>query len=385
MPLRIVIVGAGHLGRIHARLIGELPGVELVGVVDPIEDAARRLAGECGTAAASDVNQLAGKIDAAIVAAPTRLHHSIGCELLRRGIHVLMEKPLAPTVAECDELIRLAEQNRCVLQVGHIERFNPALDQALPYVKRPLYIDAARYSGYTFRSTDIGVVLDLMIHDLDVVLTLVGAPVADLSAFGLPLMGRHEDVARARLHFANGTIADLSASRVSYQSTRQMQVWSAAGHVNIDFATRSAVVAQPAAILREGRFDPDQLPNEEKSRLKDRVFEELIPLRRLEAGATNALLEEQRDFAAAIQSGRQPRVTGRQAREVVAVAERILTSIAAHQWRNDADPVAPEWSTGQIPTGPQPELRPDGGEDILRGPHWHRTLVPTPREIKRTA
>ena len=385
MPLCVAVVGAGHLGRFHAKLIGELTDVELVGVVDPIEETAQRLAAECGTAAATDLNQLADRIDAAIVAAPTRLHHSIGCELLQRGIHVLMEKPLAPTVAECDELIRLAERNRCVLQVGHIERFNPALDQALPYVKQPLYIDAARYSGYTFRSTDIGVVLDLMIHDLDVALTLVGAPVADVSAFGLPLIGRHEDVARARLHFANGAIADLSASRVSYQATRQMQVWSAAGHVNIDFATRCAVVAQPAAILREGRFDPDQLPNEEKSRLKDHIFEELIPLRRLEAGATNALLEEQRDFVTAIQSGRQPRVTARQAREVIAVAERILGSIAGHQWGGDTGHADPEWSTGGLPIGTRPDSQPDRGEDILRGPHWHRTFVPPAREVKRPA
>jgi predicted dehydrogenase len=288
-------------------------------------------------------------------------------------------------VAECDELVRLAEQNRCVLQVGHIERFNPALDQALPYVQAPRYIDAARYSGYTFRSTDIGVVLDLMIHDLDVVMTLVGARVADVSAFGLALIGRHEDVARTRLHFANGAIADLSASRVSYQPTRQMQVWSSAGHVNIDFATRSAVVAQPAAMLRDGSFDPDQLPLEEKARLKDRVFEELIPLRRLEAGATNALLEEQRDFVSAIRTGRQPRVTGRQAREVIAVAERILASIANHQWRVDSAGVGIDRSMGDLMPARQIELQPDSGPDILRGPHWHRTPVMPQREVKRPA
>jgi predicted dehydrogenase len=380
--LRIAVIGAGHLGRFHAKLIGELGGVELVGVTDPIEEAARRVATECGTAAFAGLDELAGNIDAAIVAAPTRFHHAVGCELLRHGVHVLMEKPLALNVAECDELVRLATQNRCVLQVGHIERFNPALDQALPFLHEPKYIDAARYSGYTFRSTDIGVVLDLMIHDLDVVMTLVGAPVADVSAFGLALMGRHEDVARARLHFANGAIADLSASRVSYEAKRQMQVWSSAGHVNIDFATRTAVVAQPAAILRDGRFDPDELPLEEKARLKDRVFEELIPLRRLEAGATNALLEEQRDFVTAIRTGRQPRVTGRQAREVISVAERILASI--DNYRGQFESARTQRPKPVMPVR-DAELQPVGGADILRGPHWHRAPVAPPREIRRPA
>jgi predicted dehydrogenase len=377
MSLRIAVVGAGHLGCFHAKLAKELEGVELVAVVDPIEEAAARVARECGTSAFADVEQLTDQIDAAIVATPTRFHHAVGCKLLRRGIHVLMEKPLALNLAECDELVRLAAQNRCVLQVGHIERFNPALDQALPYMREPKYLEAERYSGYTFRSTDIGVVLDLMIHDLDVVMTLVGAPVTDVSAFGLALIGRHEDMARARLHFANGTIADLSASRVSYQAKRQMQVWSSSGHVNIDFATRSAVVAQPAAILRDGSFDPEQLPLAEKARLKDRVFEELIPLRRLEAGATNALLEEQRDFVAAIRTGRQPRVSGRQAREVIAVAERILASIANHRWRVDSHHAG----SGR----PMGDLLPASQPDILRGPHWHRAPESPPREIKRRA
>jgi predicted dehydrogenase len=371
MSLRIAVVGAGHLGRFHAKLVGQLEGVELAGVADPAEEAGRRVAAECGTTAVADFRELVGKIDAAIVATPTRFHRDVGCELLRHGVHVLIEKPLALTTTECDDLVRLADRNHAVLQVGHIERFNPALDQALPYLRHPQYIEATRHTGFTFRSTDVGVVLDLMIHDLDVAMTLIGSPVADVSAFGLAWMGQHEDVARARLRFANGAIADLSASRVSHTPMRQMQVWSSSGQVNIDFATRSAVVAQPAAILRQGHFNADQLPVEEKVRLKDRVFDELIPLRRLEAGATNALLEEQRDFVAAIRTGRAPRVDGRQAREVIAVAERILASVAAHRWETD-EPASSD-------AVPQP------GHDILRGPHWNRTPVAPPHELKRPA
>jgi predicted dehydrogenase len=303
---------------------------------------------------------------------------------LRNGIHVLMEKPLALTVAECDELVRLAQTNRLVLQAGHIERFNPAVDQALPYLRGPKYIDAVRYSGFTFRSIDIGVVLDLMIHDLDLAMTLAGAAVADVSAFGLAVLGSHEDVARARLHFANGVIADLSASRVSYEAMRKMQVWTSRGHVNLDFATRTAVVAQPTAIVRQRRFDPAQLSPAEKSRLKDRVFEELIPLRRLEAGAANALVEEQRDFINSIRTGHEPRVTGRQGREVIAVAERILASLAVERWPHDAAGASNEpWQPDAIAaTAPQ---RVDERPEILRGPHWHHAPAATPREVKRPA
>jgi predicted dehydrogenase len=382
--LRLAVIGAGHLGRFHAKLARELDGVELVGVVDPLREAAARLAAECGVAAFTDVSEIVGQIDAAIVATTTMSHHSVGCQLLRHGVHVLMEKPLASNVAECDELIRVAEQNRAVLQVGHIERFNPAFDQVLPYVRGPKYIDAVRYSGFSFRSTDIGVVLDLMIHDLDLAMTLAGAAVADVSAFGVTVLGRHEDVARARLRFANGVIADLSASRVSYQAMRKMQVWTSRGHVNIDFASRTAVVAQPAAIVRQRRFDPDQLSPAEKSRLKDRVFEELIPLRRLEAGAANALLEEQRDFAAAIRTGREPRVTGRQAREVIAVAERILASLAVERWPGASDDAGIDQWLPEVAAATSQKHAEDA-PDILRGPHWHRAPAAASQDIKRPA
>jgi predicted dehydrogenase len=365
--LRLAVIGAGHLGRFHAKLACELDNAELVAVVDPVAETAQRLAAECRTAAATDISKVLDKIDAAIVAAPTSLHHAIGRQLLSRGIHVLMEKPLAGTLAECDDLVGLAEANRCVLQVGHIERFNPAFKQALAYAGDARYVTAARYGGYTFRSTDIGVVLDLMIHDLDLTMALVASPVVEVSAFGLPVIGPHEDVAMARLHFADGRLADLSASRVSYHAARQMQIWSSSGHVSIDFGSRTAVVAEPAAPLREGRFDPDQLTGEEKARLKDHIFEELIPLRRLEAQASNPLLEEQRDFLRSIRDQAQPRVSGRQARDVVAVAERILASLNAQSRVPSARP-----------TG-------DDAAQILRGPHWHRPLVAMPGDLRRPA
>ena len=334
--LRLAVIGAGHLGRFHAKLARELDGVELVGVVDPLEEAAgrgwppnavpRSFSGSLGTCRPHRRRHRRHA---------TSSHHAVGCRLLRHGIHVLMEKPLASDGRRtATSWSASPSKTVVVLQVGHIERFNPALDQALPYLREPKYIDAVRYSGFTFRSTDIGVVLDLMIHDLDLAMTLAGAAVADVSAFGLAILGRTRGRGTRPAAFCQRSHRRFE--RIACQLSRplrKMQVWTSRGHVNIDFATRTAVVAQPSAIVRQRRFDPDQLSLAEKSRLKDRVFEELIPLRRLEAGGVNALLEEQRDFVTAIRTGREPRVTGRQAREVIAVAERILASIAVERWQ----------------------------------------------------
>ncbi|MDZ4819133.1 MAG: Gfo/Idh/MocA family oxidoreductase [Planctomycetota bacterium] len=371
MPLRIGVIGTGHLGRFHAKLVSEVPQATLVGVADPVEEACQRVAKECNTRAFADFREMLPLIDAAIVATPTRFHHAVGMQLLNSGIHLLMEKPLALCRQECDELVELAAKNALTLQVGHIERFNPALAQAMPYIREPKYIEAARYSGYTFRSMDIGVVMDLMIHDLDVAMALVGSPVESVAAVGLPVIGTLEDVAQARLTFANGSVANLSASRCSYHPARTMQVWSSCGHVSIDYSTRSAVVAQPAEILRSGEFSPESLPMEERARLKDRIFEELIPLHRIEVDARNSLFDEQHDFVESILQGREPRVSGSQGRDVVAVAEQILQAIAANQWNVAAT------DAEAIPANTPPS--------ILRGPHWQRSPQVAPAERKRPA
>jgi predicted dehydrogenase len=365
MPLRIGVIGAGHLGRFHARLVGELSDVHLGGICDPIEAAATQLAGECGTRAFFDYRDLVPHIDAAIVATPTATHHGVGCDLMAAGVHVLMEKPLARTKTEADELVAVAERHGKVLQVGHIERFNPALDSVRAFLNEPKYIEAARYTPYTFRSTDIGVVLDLMVHDLDLAMSLAGSAVQGVMAIGTSVMGGHEDVAQARIQFANGCVANLSASRVSYKAVRQMQVWSRDSHASIDFATRTAVVAQPSAVLIQRRFIGDKLSAAEKAHLKDHLFEELIPLKRFEANAVNAILEEQRDFVGAIREGREPRVSGRQGRDVVAVAEQILEAIAGNDWNRTTMPASE-------------------GPAILRGPHWHHATDPAV-EQKRSA
>ncbi len=210
--IRLAVIGAGHLGRIHARLAQQVEGVDVVGVVDPLPEARRLAEAHCQAPVLADYHDLLDKIDAAVVATPTRFHHVVSVELLERGIHLLVEKPLATTVAEADAMLAAACRQGAIVQVGHIERFNPSWNQpeVLPLVRDPKYIEAARCSGYTFRSTDIGVVLDLMIHDLDLALHFAHSPVRNVQAFGISVLGSNEDLAQARLEFANGCVANLT-------------------------------------------------------------------------------------------------------------------------------------------------------------------------------
>ncbi len=364
--IRLAVIGAGYLGRIHARLAGQAQGVELVGVVDPLPEARRLAQAECQAPVLADYHDLIGQIDAAVIATPTRLHHGVSLALLEHGIHLLVEKPLATSVTEADELLEAAKRHGALVQVGHIERFNPAWNQpaVLPMVREPKYIDAARYSGYTFRSIDIGVVLDLMIHDLDLALHFANSPVRSVQALGISVMGDHEDVAQARLEFANGCVANLSAARISYQPARTMQVWSEHGCVGLDFTSRVATVVRPVTELLQREFDVDDVGPEVRSHLKDHLFEDLLPLERHEAPAINAILEELNDFAASIREHREPRVTGQQGRDVLAVAEQILQAIDEHAWDGQ-----PGGRIGPLATPTPP---------ILRGPHWNRPSIEQP-------
>ncbi|HTQ39133.1 MAG TPA: Gfo/Idh/MocA family oxidoreductase [Pirellulales bacterium] len=356
--IRLAVIGAGHLGRIHARLAQQAPGFELVGMVDPMPEARRLAKAECHVPVLADYQELIGQIDAAVVATPTQFHHSVSLSLLSHGIHLMVEKPLATTLAEADEILAVAQQHGAMVQVGHIERFNPAWNQAnvMPLVRQPKYIEASRCSGYTFRSTDIGVVLDLMIHDLDLALHFANSPVRRVQALGISVLGDHEDVAQARLEFANGCVANLSASRISYKPQRHMQVWSDQGCVTFDFATRTAVTVCPVTELLQREFDLDDIGPASRAHLKDHLFEDLFQLEHYAAAEQNALLEELNDFAASIREHKEPRVTGLQGRNVLAVAEQVLEAIQRHAWDGAA-----EGRTGPLamPTAP-----------ILRGPHW---------------
>ncbi len=364
--LRVAVVGAGRLGGFHAQKLARMDGVALAGVVDPVAAARNRVAAECGTLPVADCRELPEPIDAAVIAAPTRLHHTLGLELLNSGVHLLIEKPLTPSTAEADELVDSARRAGVVLQVGHVERFNPATSAAAAHVRDPKYIEAVRASGFTFRSTDIGVVLDLMIHDLDLVLSLVRSPVRRVDALGLSVLGGHEDVANARLTFESGCVAALSASRVSREAVRRMQVWSPRAMADLDFATRAAAVVRPSETLLARRFRVDALSADQVEHYKAHLLDEHLPREEFQGEAVDALQLELEDFTESIRTGRSPRVSGRQGRDAVAVAEQILAAIGSHAWDDAPDG----------PVGPHATPRPS----VIPAPHWQLAGRPAPAE-----
>jgi len=347
-PLRIAVIGAGHLGRIHARLLKQLEEVEdvkLAGVVDIIEPAREQLANEHGVPAFANHTELYGKVDAAIVATPTEFHFDVGMDLLDHNVHLLVEKPITMNSEAADALVEKAASKKRVLQVGHVERFNPALAAVAPYAARPKFIEATRASGYTFRSIDVGVVLDLMIHDIDVVLSLARSKVVQVSALGLAVFGPHEDIAHARLTFENGCVANLAASRCSFVAQRTMNVFAEGGFSQIDFGAGVAKTVQPREDILERQFDVANVSTEEINDIKENLFSDYLKLEELPVQPGNAILDEQVDFVTSIRSRRAPVVCGSQGRDAVAVAERVLAKIAAHRWNGAHDgPVGPSAS-----------------------------------------
>jgi predicted dehydrogenase len=235
VPIRVGVVGVGALGQHHARVYSDLPEAELVAVVDPQVDRAREVAARFHCESFRSHEEMIDRVDAVSVAAPTRDHASIGMDFLRQGKHVLLEKPMTQTVREADDLIEIQLGSGRVLQVGHSERFNSALRAIEPLVTRPQFFEAHRLGVFTPRSLDIDVVLDLMIHDLDLILHLVGEPVGEIRAVGIPVVTPQVDIANARLEFENGCVANLTASRVSREKVRKLRFFQPHDYVSIDF------------------------------------------------------------------------------------------------------------------------------------------------------
>jgi predicted dehydrogenase len=233
VPIRVGVVGVGALGQHHARVYSNLPEAELVAVADPLLDRVTEVAARFHCESYRSHEEMIGRVDAVSIAAPTGDHASIGMDFLRQGKHVLLEKPMTQTVREADDLIEL--QGGCVLQVGHSERFNSALRAIEPLVTRPQFFEAHRLGVFTPRSLDIDVVLDLMIHDLDLILHLVGEPVGEIRAVGIPVVTPQVDIANARLEFENGCVANLTASRVSREKVRKLRFFQPHDYVSIDF------------------------------------------------------------------------------------------------------------------------------------------------------
>jgi predicted dehydrogenase len=242
--IRVAVVGVGYLGKFHAEKYASLPQVELIGVVDSDQARAAEIAASLGTEAIADYRQLVGRIDVVSVVVPTSMHFEIGSFFLNNGIHLLIEKPITTTVAEARELIAIAAAKSLVLQVGHLERFNPALAAIRGSLSKPGFIDAVRVAPYKPRGTDVSVVLDLMVHDLDIISTIIGSGIRSVSASGAAVYSATPDIVNARIEYQNGAVANVTASRISLSSERKMQLFQEDAYITVDFQNRKASVCR---------------------------------------------------------------------------------------------------------------------------------------------
>jgi len=343
--LRMAVIGVGHLGQHHARILSQQPDIELVGVVDSNADQARTVASKLNTTPYERFEDLIDRVDAVSVVTPTVHHHPVAAAFLKAGVPALVEKPVCRTLAEADDLIALAAKAKVPLQVGHIERFNPAFEELAKRPIRPKFVEAERHGPFTGRSVDIGAVLDLMIHDLDLLLALVGGPVARVSAVGAAVFGGHEDMVNARLEFANGCVAHVTASRITRHPKRRLRVWAGEGYAGIDFVTRKLTLVQQSQELREHGIRAEQMDAAAKARLKDEVFGRYLQVLNLDADRKfDQLTAELRHFIGCVRTGATPLVSGTDGREALALAERVLDALKQHAWEGNANG----------PHGPQP-------------------------------
>jgi predicted dehydrogenase len=331
---RVAVIGVGHLGRHHARILGHHPDVNLVAVVDSRREQAEKIAETLGCEAYSDIADILNEVDAVSIAAPTVLHHRLARPFLERGIHVLVEKPLTADLDEASDLLRLAKRSRATLQVGHIERFNPVLGAIEKFPITPRLLESERHSSFTFRSTDIGVVHDVMIHDLDLILSMISAPVRQVSAYGLNVFGGQEDVVDARVEFADGAVATLSACRASMSASRRLKLWGMEGYADLDFATRKALCLRPGeAIVEGGELCPETLDTTSPMAIREHVFGNLLKVDEYQGEETEMLAAELDDFVNAVLHGHRPKVTGEDAYRALELAEWILTSMTCETWK----------------------------------------------------
>lgn len=312
-PLPIGVIGVGALGRHHARHLASLEGAQLVGVYDINSARAADVAGQLGTRSFGQVEDLLRRVEAVTIAVPTPVHCEVGMRALSRGVSVLMEKPLAATLDQADQLVNEAGRRNLQLQVGHIERYNQALRAAEPYLDGPRYIESQRLAPFQPRGTDVAVVLDLMIHDLDLVLHLTGgASATEVRASGLSVLSPHLDMANARVEFANGAVALATASRVSRERVRRLRLFQPNGYLSLDLASGGGEFM---------RLRPDWKPGT-GSQLSD-VVERIV----LEAPEADALGLELRSFVHAVRGEQEVVVGGREGRAALALALRVAAAV----------------------------------------------------------
>jgi predicted dehydrogenase len=335
-PVRVAVIGAGHMGKHHARTLSRITGCKLVAVVDRELHRAEEVAGEFGGRPCADVASVIGEIDAATVAVPTVLHDEVAIPLMERGIAVLVEKPLAPDVAAARRLLDASRKYRCVLQVGHSERFNPIVRALLKMNVVPRFIETHRVSPFTFRSADVGVVFDMMIHDIDIVLHLVRRREYTVDAVGVNVLGPHEDVANARVRFAGGAVVNMTASRLALKTERRIRVFCSTAYISMDYHKKTGIAIKLAdnidliRMARERNFD-------DLSQMQHLDFGSLLHIEPLPVETTDALEAELTAFLDAVRTGAGPAVSAEDGFHAVELAERITSAVRAHDWGERLD------------------------------------------------
>jgi predicted dehydrogenase len=309
--LRVAVIGAGYLGRFHALIYSQMTDVDLIGVVDPNIERVQAVAAEAGCAPFARAADLPERVDAVSIVAPTTVHLEVAAPFLRRGIHTMLEKPIAATSAEGEEIVRLAEQSGAILQIGHLERFNAGIMALAQRISEPRYMEAQRMGGFTERATDVDVISDLMIHDIDIILSLVGSPIRQVAAIGTPVLTPHIDIASARLEFENGAVANVVASRVSEKKTRRIRVFQPTGYLSLNFVDQTIDIAYP-----------EVAPGRERPR---------IHRERIEVEPVKPLDRELEAFVECVRTSRAPLVDGRVGLEALGVALEVQSSILANR------------------------------------------------------
>jgi predicted dehydrogenase len=318
--IRVAVAGAGEFGRNHARVYREIEGAELIGVYDQDAIRAAAVAKEYQTRVLANLEELQGRADAVSVAVPTVAHAEVGCRLMKMGLDVLVEKPMAVNLPEADELITAAKKNKRILQVGHVERFNPAVIAVEPILNRPLFFEVHRLGVFTPRSLDIDVIYDLMIHDLDILLAMVKEPVTEVKAVGIPVFTNKVDIAHARLEFVGGAVANVTASRVSTERVRKMRFFQQHEYISLDYARRDA--------LRVGVKKPGPQPE--------------FGFQKLDAPAVEPLRAELEAFVDAARTRKEPKTNGVAGRAALELASRVMACIQEHAARVQLEAVAPQ-------------------------------------------
>ena len=335
--LKIAVIGAGHLGKIHTRLLAQIEDARIVAVCDPDPGTRQQIKSQFGCPVESDYRRVMDVIDAAIIATPTRFHFRIAADLMEHGIHCLIEKPLTDSVSDAIRLSNIANEKGCIVSVGHCERYNAATQTAISEVGTPRFVQAARLSSYTFRSTDIGVVHDLMIHDIDLVNSIFPGHVVDVRANGISVFGKNEDIAHARLQFSCGGVANLTASRCSFNIERSLQVFGDEGFAKADLTDQSIEVVRVPSWIRERQFDFAQTDSLQQAFVRDNLFERVLERQKLTVEPVNAILAEQKDWIRCIKNGESPVVDIEYGRQAVEIAQLVLDSLNSHKWDSEAN------------------------------------------------